>query len=532
MIDYETDTFKGCMLFAGEEEVPPPLRLKLGLRGWHAVYLGLYATGSSQYPARVKLSKDRCFRELTRDDRDGHQLEEVLLKYADLTDQDLIIEKRRHDAHAPSALAFVRCVAMSDAEVVSLQSERARTDCRKLVVYNDGVCLFADTSPRTEADIWGELEPFRDSDVHTVCWGISTDHCFHPTKIGAVFGEGIEHFDSRYWRFAAESLQALFAQGINPIESAANYVHDMGMKFNIYYRMENFTIPPPLNMQEEQRLIGKHPEWRCRHRDGRPMVHMSYAYPGVRDYVVAMLEEVAPWGADGITLNYMRGAPFVNYEPPLIEGFKAQFGEDPREIDEFDERWLKYRGGALTTFMRQVRQSMDRIGQAEGRRIDITAISFATEATNQFYGLDLPLWLDEGLVDVLAPMGDWHGCPEVDLAYYRALLAGRDCQFLPFLPVDLRFKTTGECIAGAHRYFAAGADGLSLWDCVYRESVRGPVLRSLGHVEQLDPEGRDPPSKVHPLHVFGHADLRNGHIPVDYKRIGKGWSLHYVHHAH
>ena len=100
MIDYETDTFKGCMLFAGEEEVLPRLRLKLGLRGWHAVYLGLYATGFTQYPARVKLSGDPCYREFIRDHRDGHQLEEAFFKYADLTDQDLLIEKRQHDAHA------------------------------------------------------------------------------------------------------------------------------------------------------------------------------------------------------------------------------------------------------------------------------------------------------------------------------------------------------------------------------------------------------------------------------------------------
>ena len=532
LIDYQTPTFTGRMIFAGEDACPPRLCLKLGLTGFHAVYLGLYASWYTQFQPRVKLTRDPCYREFQRDTQDGFQIEEAFWQYADLTDQDLFIEKRQHDPFAAASLAYIRCVAMTDDEVAAMHAERARTDTRKLVIYNDGVCLFAHTSPRTREEMWEHLEAFRHSDAETLCWGISTDHCFHPTKIGAVFGRGVDHYDSRAWRIAAEAFHALLDQGINPIQVAGEYAHELGLQFHIYYRMENFTCTPPGDMQEHERLIGKHPEWRCLHRDGRPMVHMSYAYSGVRDYVISMLEEVAPWGADGITLNFMRGAPFVMYEPPLIEAFQKEYGQDPRQIDEFDERWLQFRCGPLTELLRQLRQSLDRIGDAEGKRIEITAISLANEALNLYYGLDVRRWLDEGLVDVLAPMGDVHGFPEVDLAYYRQLLQGRTCRFYPFLPVDCRFNTTGQIIGGAHRYYAGGADGLSLWDCAHRESVRGPVLRRLGHVDELDPAGSEPPSTLHPIEILGHVDLRDGYIPVDYKRVGKDWSHHYIHHAH
>jgi len=296
--------------------------------------------------------------------------------------------------------------------------------------------------------------------------------------------------------------------------------------------MECFTCQPPNDFETGQRLIGKHPEWRCINRNGRPMAHMSYAYPGVRDYVVAILEEAAQWGADGVHLNYKRGAPFVMYEEPLVQGFKDEYGENPLEIDEFDERWLRYRSQALTEFMRQMRDAMDRLGETAGRRLNVTAISFATEAENIFYGLDLPLWIQEGLVDCLAPMGSVHGCPEVHLEYYANLVKGTGCEFLPFLPVRLKYNTAGECIRAAHRYYEAGADGLSLWDCAHRESVMGPTLRRLGHVEELDPQAEDPEPRLIPLLVLGDVDLRDGHIPKDYRRVGKDWSLHYIHHAH
>jgi hypothetical protein len=259
---------------------------------------------------------------------------------------------------------------------------------------------------------------------------------------------------------------------------------------------------------------------------------MSYAYRGVRDFVVSMLEEAAQWGADGVNLLYKRGAPFVMYEEPLIKGFRSEYGEDPREIDEFDERWLRYRRGPLTQFMRQVRSAMDRVGKVAGKRLSVTACTFATEAENLYYGLDLPLWIDEGLVDYLAPMGLVHGCPEVDLTYYRHLVKGTTCLFYPMLPVHLRFKTPQECIKGAQQYFASGADGLSLWDCNPRQAVWGPVLRRLGHVEELDPGGEEPKPLPVPLHTLGDVDFRDGHIPKNYLRVGKDWSLNYVWHAH
>jgi len=535
LVDYQVEEFKGTMMFAGEETRAPQVRLKLGLEGLHALYLGIDASAFSTIRARVKLSADPCFQELERQECHPLALEEVYFKHADLTGQDLVIEQRPHEPGQINALAYLRCVALSKEQAQALRADRKRTDTRTLAVYNDGVGIFSDISPRTEEEIWEAIEPFRDSDAKIFVWGISTDHCFHPSRIGAVHGKDTDAFLTKGDRLAADSVRALLEKDINPIKSAGAYAHRIGLEFHIYYRMQNFTCMPPYDQQMDQRLLGKNPQWRCVHRDGRPLVHMSYAYEEVRQFVVSMLEEAAQWEADGMVLMYKRGAPFVMYEPPLVEGFKAQYGQDPREIDEFDERWLQYRCAPLTLFMRQVRQALDRVGHAAGKRLAVTACSFATEAENLYYGLDLPLWIKEGLVDYLAPMGIVHGCPEVDLSYYVRLVEGSPCRFYPMLPVlpgYVRFHTPELCLQSAREYFAGGAHGLSVWDCPTRPAVWGPVLKQIGHRARDDPAGSPPQSHHVHLQTLGHVDFRDGHIPADYQRIGKEWSLNYVWHAH
>ena len=102
---------------------------------------------------------------------------------------------------------------------------------------------------------------------------------------------------------------------------------------------------------------------------------------------------------------YNRRMPLVEYEPPIVEGFKQQFSEDPHELDAHDPRWLSYRAGVLTEFMREVRNAMDQEGRAQGRskRIEISAIVGATEGENLSNGMDLRTWINEGLVDTLIP---------------------------------------------------------------------------------------------------------------------------------
>ena len=59
---------------------------------------------------------------------------------------------------------------------------------------------------------------------------------------------------------------------------------------------------------------------------------MAYSYPAVREFVIAVLREIAERPVDGVCLLFNRRMPLVEYEPPVVEGFQQEYGLDPREL--------------------------------------------------------------------------------------------------------------------------------------------------------------------------------------------------------
>ena len=92
----------------------------------------------------------------------------------------------------------------------------------------------------------------------------------------------------------------------------------------------------------------------------------AYTYPEVRAYVISLLREVVQYPVDGICMLYNRRLPLVEYEPQLVEVFRADHGVDPRSLDPLDPTWLSYRSGVLTQFHRELRAAMDEETRATG----------------------------------------------------------------------------------------------------------------------------------------------------------------------
>ena len=139
-------------------------------------------------------------------------------------------------------------------------------------------------------------------------------------------------------------------------------------------------------------------------KNGNRIPRLSYAYPEVRRFVVNLLREVAGYDVDGICLLYNRRPPLVEYEPLLVEGFQAEYGKDPRKLDDADPRWLAYRARTLTQLHREVRQALDDEAERQGRRrFELSAVVLRDHEENMLYAMDLKAWIDEGLVDTIIP---------------------------------------------------------------------------------------------------------------------------------
>ncbi|PYV18252.1 MAG: hypothetical protein DMG07_04260 [Acidobacteria bacterium] len=528
---YETDRFAGTMLFAGEETDAGEVAYPLGRAGWHDVYLGMFNTAWRPYQDQhvwVKLSADPAYsfvyipRPSTLpwgvpldDTEKGPRIRDVYWKTADLTDQTLafrqpcrqVVPRGQQFGNTCREvwIAYIKLVPLAEEEVAARERERGQRGTRRLFAYNDawstphfdrGQTMPGDS---TEATIRAQLEPYRDSDFARIYWeGAHGDVCHYFTGLGRTWSRRdvkIEDFPRMGDRLVVESWTEYLERGIDPFRVAVDAAHSVGLEFHACYRpgWGGFYWPPPFDGYNRGGFYEKHPELRCRARDGRELPAVSYAFPETRRMVLGLLREMAAYDVDGVALHYNRQPPFVGYEAPLVDGYRKVSGKDPRALDERDPAWLAYRAGALTDLMRDLRRELDAAAKRRGRtrRLEISAWVFATEQENLLYGLDLRAWLREGLVDTLIPytsapkLFSWAVAWENprDVAAWQALLGGTSCRLA--LNVMPRNLDEAQYLRKAHALYTAGIQNLAFWDTPILGSPASPVLRRLGHAGEI-----------------------------------------------
>ena len=95
----------------------------------------------------------------------------------------------------------------------------------------------------------------------------------------------------------------------------------------------------------------------------------------------------------------------------------------------------------MTDFMTEVRALLDETARQQGRTtpFKISLGTFAKEADNQKWGLDLPRWIECGLVDELATTWfayhtSFDKTPgQIDMDYYRRITKGTKTKAYPMI---------------------------------------------------------------------------------------------------
>jgi len=559
-LEYQTDSFQGVMLMAGRETEAPEVSYPLKVQGWHHVYVGMFNTAWRPYLDQylwIKLKDDPAFSVVylpspskgpwgvpTNDNNAGHQIEEVFWKTADLTDQTISFQQSCRLIVPPGAeygnvckgvwVAYLKLVGLSDPGVQKLQADRKRKDTKRLFGYNDAWSFHYDrgeTMPgeSSAASVKAQLEPYRDSDFSRIYWdGALGDQCNYFTKIGRMWTRKdikVESFVRIGDRLVVESWEGYVRKGIDPFQVAADYAHEIGLEFHACYRpgWAAFYWPPPFDGFNRGGFYEKHPELRCVRRDGTLAPGISYAFPETRQFVLSLLREMASYPVDGVCLLYNRQPPFLDYERPLVEGFKAKSGRYPRELDAKDPQWFSYRSSVLTEFMRDLRRDLDTVARQRRRprKIEISAWVLGSEEENLFYGLDLATWLKEGLVDTLIPytsaehLFSWQLAWENprDVEYWQNFVRGTNCRLaLNVMPRDLSSQAYKK---KAHALYESGVDNLAFWDTSIIGGQASDTLRRLGHVAEIAAEFRSEakPDRVHKTHLKRMAGWDMDFVP-------------------
>ncbi|MCE5240277.1 family 10 glycosylhydrolase [bacterium] len=496
LVPYEAGSLTGKMIWAPSESQAPELTLPLGVKGWHAVYVGLADPASVGCQALLRLTRDPA---PTPRSRTMGAVEEAFFKAADLTGQSLHLS--RHPLGPGCGVAYVKLVPLTPEEVQTLQSRRSDASRRTLVTTIDGFSFIYSRRCTTREDLRREVEVYRDTDFGTlILQPGGADMTNYPSRVGEMAGQTLEVFGRTGDRQYAEAIRELARQQINPTQVMIGGAHDAGLKVHIAIRPGAWEHSPPLDDFFTSRFYREHPQWRCVDRDGTPVSRMSYAVPEVRAHLVDVLREAVGFGADGACVLYVRGAPFVLYEKPFADLFQKRYNADVQTVDENDPRVLALRAEIMTGFMREIRTMLDGEGRKRGTRLALSAMVLANEADNLKFGLDLRQWVKDGLVDLVMPYLHAGGgaAKEYDMAFFREVCGAAK---VPVKPTFIGWSTPDvpSVLRQAVALYDQGADGLTFWDgnSGDENTARWCTLTRLGNVEDARRMSEDaPPTPV------------------------------------
>ena len=431
------------------------------------MWIGVYGAGWGG-SIRVRLTGDVCFRTLATPPYsviDPPVIHELLWKECDLTGQDLVLAGAYNGRPLPGALAFVRLEPIEAAEGPSRPEV-----WRPMAVTNDGHCVFRSLPMHRREDLLESLDAIPDNNcMRILLWGNGDgDICNYPTKVGAPLfrDDDKDHYKREVAETAVPTMRRWRERGWDSLQTVREYTRQRNWEFHVYIRMEAFADAYPMDTEIASDFFYAHPQCWCRDREGNAVNRLSYAYPEVQDHMLALMRELLSYGPDGVCMCLVRGIPVMLYEPIMVEGFKAQFGPDPRDLDELDDRWLDYQAGVFTAFVRRAKSLM-----GETQRLSV--IVPGNEADLRRWGLDVASWVREGLVDDVYPVGQkfnaantHYDAPDaLDYDYFESL-EGRDgVRIIPCLYTWTLYHSDIAAFRGlVHSFLESGADAYCIWD--------------------------------------------------------------------
>ena len=391
---YSTADFKGSMLVSPMDSKPCDVSLNPGLKGWHKIYVGLYAPAYYTAEIELKLSDDTAFTRLsTCAPRTfaRHIVEDVFWKCAFMDGESIVIGKHLSECCERHAIiAWIKLVPMTDEEINTYVNEKGRTDTKRIYATNDmhGMLCCYDMS-REHA--WKSVvHEYADSDTE---WLAIENISHNNGKITDCSPEEFSFFRSADKAFY-NSFKSCFSRDV--LRDLVSYGQKMGLKMCVSMRVCEWGMDFPFDrIHFEQQFAKDNPHLRCIDRDGDITEYMSYMYPEVQDYIINEFINMASTGCDAVQLLLSRGWPFILFEKTYTDLFYKRYGEDARLLPLDDKRIVELKCEIMTNFIRKLRRALDDAGY---QKTELHAKVLFSVYDNRLVGLDLDAWAREGLV--------------------------------------------------------------------------------------------------------------------------------------
>lgn len=230
----------------------------------------------------------------------------------------------------------------------------------------------------------------------------------------------------RYYDSAIEprSDDPELAPGFDPLAYLLQQAHGGDPPLEVYAWLPALTVwdrdTPP---SSPQHVFNRHPEWLSQDEDGNRRASGAYyldpGHPGVLSYTVELaLDLVARYAVDGLFLDQLRypaegsavGYPVWGYNPTAVERFHAHYGGYGDPLPN-DAHWVDWRRAQVSGLLRQLYLRCTALRPR--LRIAVAAVAWGDapgagewEQSSAYSRVlqDWRAWLEEGIVDLAAPM--------------------------------------------------------------------------------------------------------------------------------
>lgn len=330
---------------------------------------------------------------------------------------------------------------------------------RRTMYFNDArhYYLYAFEPPMTMEDAWRPVDELVETSVDTLIYGVETGGgLFSDTKVGRrAMSQPLPFESSYYWR-AWYNMQSLIDRGLDPLQVLIDRAHERQLDFIVSMRMGGAPRDPRYVIGTSGPAAGG---------GGRLENNMDFAHSWVRDTQFSWMEELASYPAEGIEYDFA----FTPYY------FK------PSEVERHTP--------LMTAYVRRLSEMI----RSKGENRIVGARVFPTEAMNLSLGLDVRSWVEEKLVDYLAPLYYGYFLLDPNLPFESLVELARPAGaevypvLQPYFMQHEKHASPAMLRAAIANYWAKGADGLIVapwFPWPFREEERA-LLTDIGDPESV-----------------------------------------------